>query len=50
MGSDNGCPWNESTCSGAAKNGHFEILKWAHDNGCPWDDIYLFMCSKKWPF
>ena len=22
----------------AAKNGHLEVLKWAHDNGCSWDE------------
>ena len=30
---ENGCPWDEFTCSNAAKNGHFEILKWARENG-----------------
>ena len=32
------CPWNESTCSGAARGGHLECLKYAHEKGCPWDD------------
>ena len=31
----NGCPWNEDTCSAAAKNGHLELLQWARANGCP---------------
>ena len=31
------CPWDEVTCSNAAKNGHLECLKYAHENGCPWD-------------
>jgi len=25
---ENGCPWNESTCSAAAFRGHLEVLKW----------------------
>jgi hypothetical protein len=33
---ENGCPWNEETCSRAAKKGHLECLKYAHENGCPW--------------
>ena len=35
---DNGCPWDERTCSGAAHYGHIECLKYAHENGCPWDE------------
>ena len=34
---ENGCPWNTSTCSFAANNGHLECLKYAHERGCPWD-------------
>jgi hypothetical protein len=33
----NDCPWDEWTCSGAAKGGHLETLKWARENGCPWN-------------
>jgi hypothetical protein len=33
----NGCPWNELTCSEAAKGGHLEVLRWARQNGCPFD-------------
>ncbi|CAB1108558.1 unnamed protein product [Ectocarpus sp. CCAP 1310/34] len=33
----NGCPWNERTCSEAAKGGHLERLQWAGENGCAWD-------------
>jgi len=32
-----GCPWNESTCAGAARNGHLEVLRWARQQGCPWN-------------
>ena len=32
----NGCPWNEWTCSYAAHGGHLEVLQWARENGCPW--------------
>jgi hypothetical protein len=31
---DNGCPWDEETCSSAAMAGELEVLKWARDNGC----------------
>ena len=31
---ENGCPWDESTCWGAAENGHLEVLEWAKANGC----------------
>ena len=34
---ENGCPWDEMTCSFAASGGHLEMLKYAHENGCPWD-------------
>ena len=37
----NGCPWDEDTCSEAARNGDLEILQYAHENGCPWNkDTY----------
>ena len=44
--------WNESTCSGAAKNGaaHFEMLKWAHDHGCPWDEDTFSLTVKNGHF
>jgi hypothetical protein len=35
---ENGCPWDERTCSWAARGGHLEVLKWARENGCPWDE------------
>jgi hypothetical protein len=35
---ENGCPWDEDTCSMAAGGGNFECLKYAHENGCPWDE------------
>ena len=31
-------PWDECTCSKAAENDHFEILKWALENGCSWNE------------
>ena len=34
---ENGCPWEEGTCSWAAQGGHLEVLQWARANGCPWD-------------
>ncbi len=35
---ENGCEWDQRTCSEAARYGHFELLKWALENGCVWDD------------
>ena len=34
------CPWNERTCSDAAKGGHLHVLQWlrAQDPPCPWDE------------
>ncbi len=31
---ENGCEWDERTCSAAAENGHLKCLKYAHQNGC----------------
>ena len=31
---ENGCEWDEDTCSEAALNGHLDCLKYAHENGC----------------
>jgi len=36
---ENGCPWNENTCSLAAINRHLEVLKWARENGCSWNEF-----------
>jgi hypothetical protein len=35
---ENGCPWDENTCTKAASEGHLECLKYAHEHGCPWDE------------
>ena len=35
---ENGCPWDENTCMGAAEGGHLEVLQWARANGSPWDE------------
>ena len=35
---ENGCPWDENTCTAAALHGYLECLKYAHENGCPWDE------------
>jgi hypothetical protein len=32
---EHGCPWDESTCYGAAAGGHLEVLRYAHEHGCP---------------
>ena len=31
---EKGCPWDEYSCSNAARNGHLECLKYLHDKGC----------------
>ena len=38
-GLDPPCPWDESTCDYAAREGHLEVLKWlrSQDPPCPWD-------------
>ena len=44
----NGCPWDEKTCSKAAENGNLHVLRYAIENGCPWDDeIYLRAANNK---
>ena len=35
---ENGCRWNEDTCTNAAKKGHFDCLQYAREHGCPWND------------
>ena len=34
----NGCPWDDAVCVGAAKNNQLECLRYAHEHGCPWDE------------
>jgi hypothetical protein len=36
-----GCPWDEGTCSAAARSGNLEMLKWLHNAGCPLDEYTL---------
>ena len=31
-----GCPWDGTTCEGAAREGHLEVLQWATENGALW--------------
>ena len=35
---ENGCPWDEDTCSYASENGHLECIKYARENGCLWNE------------
>ncbi len=39
-----GCPWDEKTCSSAAAGGHLEVLQWARSQGRPWDEE-TYMCA-----
>jgi hypothetical protein len=32
-----GCPWDEMTCTYAARGGRIEALMWAREHDCPWD-------------
>jgi hypothetical protein len=34
------CPWEEETCSEAARGGHLDVLRWlrAQDPPCPWEE------------
>jgi hypothetical protein len=34
---ENGCHWDEGTCTNAAYNEQLECLKYAHENGCHWN-------------
>jgi hypothetical protein len=33
---ENGCPWDEVTCTNAVINDSLACLRYAHENGCPW--------------
>ena len=35
---ENGCPWDEMTCTYVAYGGQLEVLKWARAQDCPWDE------------
>ena len=35
-------PWDESTCTAAAKNGNINSLKYIRAQGCPWDRETLY--------
>ena len=43
---ENGCPWDEWTCSNAAKGGHMNVLEYAHENGCPWEEFTCYSAAK----
>ena len=34
----NGCSWDEITCSRAAAGGHLAVLEWARQSGCRWNE------------
>jgi len=37
-----GCPWDEDTCSYVAENGNFKGIQWLYSKGCPWGDTCWF--------
>ena len=41
---ENGCPWDEDTCSEAT----FKCLKYAHENGCPGSSKYAHLLELDW--
>ena len=43
---ENGCPWNDETCTKASNNGHLECLKYAHENSFPWDKMTCVYASE----
>ena len=43
---ENGCPWDEDTCSDAARHGHLPVLQYSHENGCPWDEFTCLFAAK----
>jgi hypothetical protein len=44
---ENGCPWNETVCYTAAKEGKLDMLKYAHENGCPLDEDICHIAARK---
>ena len=42
---ENGCQWDERTCTAAARNQHLNCLTYLHENGCPWN--YETMATSK---
>ena len=34
------CPWDETTCSYAAENGEWGLLRWAIEHGAPGGERY----------
>lgn len=43
---ENGCNWNEDTCTYASISKHLELLKWAYENGCEYNKIDLMNLVK----
>ena len=43
---ENGCPWDEYTCTAAADYGHLECLQYAHDNGCAGSAKYAHLLPR----
>ena len=42
---ENGCPWGNLTCAGAAGGGQLELLQWARANGCEWNGTTCYIAA-----
>jgi hypothetical protein len=45
-----GCPWHKRTCCEAARNGHLDVVQFAHEHECPRRYRNMSYCSRKWAF
>ena len=45
---DNGCDWNETTCSYAIMCGNLETLKYAYENGCECNVLKLYRAAAQY--
>lgn len=44
---ENGCVWDERTCTYAAESERLDVLKYAHQNSCPWDARHAVMLAPR---
>jgi Ankyrin repeats (3 copies) len=36
---EQGCPWSMNLLEQAAREGHFELVRWCYEHGCSWHEI-----------